>query len=123
MKFKVKILDILIILIAAGITFFTAYNIYMKPQGQAHVLIRGQGREWIFPLNAEETVFIHGPLGETKVRISDSRAWVETSPCRNQTCVASGIVMRHGSWAACLPNNVLIMVEGSKDESVDAIAW
>ena len=123
MKLSVKIPDILIILAAAGVTFFSAYNAYIKPQGQALVLIRGQGGEWAFPVNAEETVTVTGPLGDTVVKISGNHAWVESSPCENQTCVASGFLARQGQWAACLPNNVLLMIHGTGGGNVDALAW
>ncbi|MDR0444039.1 MAG: NusG domain II-containing protein [Treponema sp.] len=120
---RIKIPDILIILLAASLTGFSAFAAYAKPKA-VRVLIRGQEREWTFPLDAEETVTVQGPLGNTVVRIHDSRAWVESSPCENQTCVASGHVRRQGAWAACLPNNVLLLIEGSNDEpEIDSIAW
>jgi len=135
MRIPVKISDIIIILTAAGITFFSFYNVYMKPQWQVRFLIRGQGREWVFPIDSEETVLIPGPLGETRVRLGNKSAHVEASPCKNQTCVAAGIIMRRGSWAACLPNNVLILIEDGmgafslryesqdNDGDIDAVAW
>jgi hypothetical protein len=122
-KPMVKLADILIILLAAGLTVFSAYAAYMKPQNSSRVVIRGQEREWIFPLDTEETIVVPGPLGDTIVKIHDDRAWVESSPCQNQTCVASGHVRRQGSWAACLPNNVLLIIEGNDDNDVDIIVW
>jgi hypothetical protein len=123
MKLPIKIPDILIILLAAGLTFFSAYTAYIKPQGQAQVLIRGQDSEWAFPIDAEETVIVPGPLGDTVVSIRGNRARVESSPCENQTCVASGTLARQGQWAACLPNNVLLMIHGTGDDDVDAHVW
>jgi len=120
---RLKLPDIFIILLAAGLTLFSAYGAYVKPQGKAQVLIRGQGSEWAFPAGAEETIVVPGPLGDTVVRIHENRAWVESSPCENQTCVASGSVARHGEWAACLPNNVLLLIRGTEGEDVDTIAW
>lgn len=123
MKLPVKIPDVFIILLAAGLTTFSAYAVYMKPQGAARVLIRGQGREWTFQLDADETVVVNGPLGDTVVKIQGNRAWVESSPCENQTCTAAGFIVKRGQWAACLPNNVLLMIRGTADEDVDAISW
>lgn len=124
LKLRIKFTDIIIILLAAGLTVFSAHAAYMRPQGETRVLIQGQGSEWNFPIGAEETITVPGPLGETIVRIHDSRAWVESSPCQNQTCAASGHVKKQGQWAACLPNNVLLIIEGN-DESgeVDSVAW
>jgi len=120
MKLWLKVPDIVIILIAAGTVFFSA-SVYMKPQERSFVLIRGQYMEWTFPVNAAETVAVPGQLGDTIVRIHDSRAWVESSPCQNQTCVAAGSVARQGQWAACLPNGVLLMIYGAEETGVDAI--
>ena len=119
----IKFIDILIILAAAGVSFYSAYNAYIKPVGQAQVLIRGQDVEWTFPVNAEETVIVAGPLGDTVVKIHDNRAWVESSPCENQTCVASGHIVRQGQWEACLPNKVLLMIQGTGGGDVDAVVW
>jgi len=122
MKIKFGIFDIIIILAVAGLTFFAAYMAYMKPQGKTQVLIRGEGKEWIYPVSAETSVVVTGPIGETIVRIQGNTAWIESSPCDNYTCVAVGSVARKGEWAACLPNNVLVIVHGIDDE-VDGISW
>ena len=123
MKLPVKLLDVLIILLAIGAAVFSSYNAYIKPQGEALVLIQGQGSEWIFDIGASETVIVAGPLGDTTVRIKNNNAWVEESPCGNKTCVASGFVKRQGQWAACLPNNVLLIIQGKGEGDYDAHAW
>ena len=87
------------------------------------MLIRAYGEEWIFQTDTDETVRIKGVLGETVLRIHGSQAWVESSPCENQTCVAAGFISRQGQWTACLPNNVLLMIIGNKDDDVDAVVW
>jgi hypothetical protein len=119
---KPKLPDIIIILLAAGLTVFSAQSAYLKPQETSYVLIQGENHSWTFPLEADETVIVSGPLGDTVVRINGKNAWVESSPCLNQTCVGTGHIRRQGSWAACLPNNVLLIIEGEKTED-DAIVW
>jgi hypothetical protein len=123
MKFSLKFSDILIIVIASGITFFFFFSSYIKPKEVSQVLIKADGKEWTFQIEAEETVRIKGPLGDTVVRISDKRVWMESSPCENQTCVAAGSIFKQGQWAACLPNNVLVMIFGYSDDDVDAVVW
>ena len=128
MKFRIKFFDILIILFVIGLISFAVYNAYFKPRGISQILVRGQNSEWIFPQNAEENIIITGPLGNTVIRLSDNRAWVEKSPCHNQTCVATGKITRQGQWAACLPNNVLLMIYGSSNaaglkDDIDVVAW
>ena len=120
-----KIPDIAIILLAAGLTVFSAFTSYAKPQKTSQVVIRGQIQEWIFPLSAEETVTVRGPIGNTTIKIRGGEAWVESSPCNNQTCVAQGHIRQQRAWAACLPNNVLLIIEGTNEpgNAPDTIAW
>jgi hypothetical protein len=128
-KQPLKIPDIVIILLGAGLTGFSAFAVYISPELSARVLIQGQDQSWIFPLDAEETVVVRGPLGNTVVKIHDNQTWVESSPCNNQTCVASGHIRQPGAWAACLPNNVFLMVEGNIERNdepekiPDSVAW
>jgi hypothetical protein len=122
MKVWIKILDIIIIIAVAGLTFYAAYMAYMKPQGKSLVLIRGQDREWVYPIESEVTVVVSGPMGDTTVQIRENCAWIETSPCDNHTCIAAGSVSKQGEWTACLPNNVLVIVHGIGDE-IDGLSW
>jgi hypothetical protein len=123
MRKRIKILDILIILLAAGLTVSSAYIAYVKPEKTARVLIRGRDREWTFPLETSETVTVNGPLGDTVVTINGGRAWIESSPCDNQTCVGMGYVSKQGQWALCMPNKVMLIIEGNDDEYVDSVSW
>jgi len=122
MKVKVRIVDIIIILAVAGLTVFAFYIAYMRPQGTSQVLIRGDAGEWVYPVNAEETIVVKGPIGDTTVRIHGNSAWIESSPCDNYTCIAVGSVSKQGEWVACLPNNVLLIIHGINDD-VDGITW
>jgi hypothetical protein len=120
-----KIPDIVIILLALVLTGFSAFAANSSPQITAQVLIQGRDRLWVFPLDAEETVAVQGPLGNTVIRIQGKQAWVESSPCENQTCVASGHIRQRRAWTACLPNNVFLMIEGNDEQAniPDSIAW
>src|SRR5215510_5806433 len=92
-KIPIKAADILIILMAAGVTGFSAFSVYAKSNDdRPQVTIHGNNQHWIFPLEAEETVYVKGTLGDTVVRIQNNLAWVESSPCENQTCVGMGKV-------------------------------
>jgi hypothetical protein len=113
-RFPLKVMDIVVVILALGLTGFSAFAAYIQPGDTPQVVINGSGREWIFPLDANETVEVPGPLGNTIVRIEDNQAWVESSPCTNQVCVAAGHVHTQGDWVACLPNNVFLMVEGKE---------
>ena len=120
----VKPLDMVIIILALTLTGFSAWYAYLKPRNTIQVSIEGHGRRWVFPIDADETVAVPGPLGNTIVRIHGSQVWVESSPCDNQICVAAGRLRGHGEFAACLPNIVLVMIKGRDDpEKPDGVTW
>jgi hypothetical protein len=122
----IKIPDAVIILLALGLIGFSASAAYIGPQNARQVLIQGQDRQWVFPLDAEETLRVKGPLGDTVLQIRENRAWVESSPCSNQSCVAMGQISSSGNWVACLPNNVFLIIEGKNEGTInepDSIAW
>jgi len=125
-KLPVKIPDIVIILLALGLTVTSIFAAYVRTNGITQVLIQGPNRTWVYPLDAEETVRVRGTLGDdTVVRISGGEAWAESSPCDNQICVGMGRIGTDSWWGvACLPNNVIFRIEGRNDRGrIDATAW
>jgi len=123
-KLPIKAFDFFIILLALFLTGFSFYRVYANPQSSLQVLIEGQNQKWIYPLGAEESIKINGPLGFTLIRLKGKEAWVESSPCKNQLCVAAGILRGCGDFAACLPNRVIIAIEGYEaDREIDAHVW
>ena len=122
-KLPTKPFDFVIISLAFLLTGFSAYSVYIVPRDTTQVLIQGAKHNWVFPLDAEETIPVSGPLGNTIVRIHDNQTWVESSPCDNQVCVAAGRLTRTWHFAACLPNNVLLMIEGTSSDGLDSRIW
>jgi hypothetical protein len=124
-RLRLKPLDFAVLAVALALTLCSALTVYSGAESEARVVIQGSGRSWIFPLEAEERIAVPGPLGETVVEIGGGRVMVLSSPCTNQTCVAAGHIRRPGNWTACLPNKVLVSIEGKEDEdgTIDAAAW
>ena len=122
-KLPLKFLDGVLILLALALTGISAFMVYARPQNTARVIIAGSEGEWVFPLDAEETIAVPGPLGDTIIRIHGHEAWVESSPCDNQVCVAVGHLDGNAQWAACLPNNVMVRIEGADENDTDSGSW
>ena len=119
-----KPFDIGIAIPLLGIVAASFVAAYSGAGGSGAVCLKGDGGEWVFPLDAVETLAITGPLGDTVIEISGDGARVTASPCLNQTCVAAGAVRLPGQWAACLPNRVMLYIgEGKNENDVDAAAW
>lgn len=67
---------------------------------------------------------VAGPLGETVIQVNAGEVRVENSPCPHKLCVRMGWVRRAGSLIVCVPNRVLVRVEGEKKEGEpDVVTW
>jgi hypothetical protein len=64
------------------------------------------------PLDRAQQVELSGPLGKTLLRIADGQARILASPCPNKLCIGMGQVSRSGELLACVPNRVLVRIEG-----------
>ena len=122
-KTFLRFFDIPVIALAVILTIATAVASYSGGTA-SRVTIRGPGKTWIYPLDAEEELKVEGPIGVTTVKIHQGRAAIVSSPCPGQTCVAAGAVYKNGQWAACLPNRVFLLVEAADGgDGVDASSW
>ena len=128
--FGLKPFDFISFFLALLIIFLALIPVYGGAGDQNVFTLKGGGGTWVFPRDAEETVAVPGPLGDTVVEIRGGQARVLSSPCQNQTCVSAGAIRSHGQWEACLHNRVLVSVESGpggassrKDTEVDAAAW
>jgi hypothetical protein len=118
-------LDVLIIALSSAVAALSAVAVYGHARDSGQVIVQGEGKTWVFPLDADEKIAVPGPIGETVVEISGMRSRVLSSPCANQTCVAAGYLDHQGQWTACLPNKVFIYIEGTEkdDGSPDSTTW
>lgn len=67
------------------------------------------------PLDQTRQVGLNGPLGTTELRIADGQARILSSPCPNKICIGMGAVTRSGELLACVPNRLLVRVEGGNN--------
>ncbi|MCL1992447.1 MAG: NusG domain II-containing protein [Spirochaetes bacterium] len=119
-----KPFDFAILTLALALTGFSVYSVYFVPRDFAQVLIEGSGLRWVFPLDSTtQTVAVAGPLGDTIVRIQGGQTWVESSPCDNQVCVMTGRLQGQWGFAACLPNHVLLVIQGNDGHGLDGRTW
>ena len=116
----------MIILCAAAVIIgIMSFQIYRNGSDASLVRIDAAGRQWIYPIDQNEQLFIPGPLGRTEVVIEDGHVHVPDSPCTNKICVSTGRIQRTGQWIICLPNDVFIRIEGALpgDGEVDDVAF
>jgi len=75
-----------------------------------------------FPLSEDRRVVIKEGGVFMVVVIRGERAWVEKSNCPRQICVHSGKIGQVGQSIVCVPNRVVVSIEGSSGEGLlDAV--
>jgi hypothetical protein len=122
---RLKPLDLVILLFGIGISAYSFMS--LSRTGEAsRMVVTGERGVWVYPAKTggeELLVSVQGPLGDTVLKIDNGQAQIISSPCLNQTCVAAGAIHRRGAFIACLPNRVMVSVEGGEDEDLDASSW
>lgn len=91
----------------------------------SEVVISVDGQEYgRYPLDKDNVVEIVNGDRHNTVTIKDGGVSMSYSTCQNQICVNEGVVTTPGQLIVCLPNYVIIEIEGGEDsdEAVDAIA-
>ncbi|HIW36404.1 MAG TPA: NusG domain II-containing protein [Candidatus Treponema faecavium] len=112
--------DIAFMLLAAALTGISAYAAAARTEGQARLVIQSPAGEWIYPLGTDRELDIDGALGVSHIVISGGDAFFTDSPCGNKLCVMSAPIRSNGTWIACLPNRIVIRVEGTESGGLDA---
>ncbi len=85
------------------------------PPGRRVVASDGQRVLFVAPLDEPREIDLAGPLGDTRLVIDAAGARITASPCALKVCMGMGPARRPGDLLACLPNRILVQVEGESD--------
>ena len=122
---KLRVMDFVFVAAVAGVIVFLFLRLGRNlDDSKKRLLVQSSaGGEYVFPLDRDGLYNVAGLHGDSVIEVLDGKARFKDSPCPNKTCVQQGFISLPGEWAACLPNDVFIMVQGSaKKGSVDAVA-
>ena len=105
------------ILVAALALFFGLRSRQTRDTGtgaQAVVTVDGKeiGR---YPLKKNGTFPLNG--GTNILVVENGEAWVSEANCPDKVCMGMGKISRNGEFIACLPNRLLVVVEGAAEDS------
>ena len=113
-----KSLIVFLVLFNAGLFYYfgTGFN-----QGDWVVIEVDAKRVARFPLTTDHVAHLQGPLGTTAVEIKNGRARIVRSPCKLKVCIKSGYIQYADRLSACLPNKVVVRIEGETQRGLDAV--
>lgn len=116
-----SVTDALILAAAVTLTGYLHASLRPAPQAATHAEVWVEGEHYRrLPLDRAQSLEVRGALGTTTVEVADGGVRVTDSPGRRKLCVRAGWLRDAGESAVCLPNRVVISVEGA-DSQLDAI--
>jgi hypothetical protein len=113
-----KILIVFCVLFNAGL--FCYFGSGMG-QGSWVVIEVDQKRVARYSLSKDRVTHVEGRLGITKIEIRDGKARILRSPCKLKVCIKSGYIQYADRISVCLPNRVVVRVEGNAERGLDAV--
>jgi hypothetical protein len=118
----VKRVDLLLVACAVALTIASGVFAAGGRGGEPTLIVESPQGKWVYRMGTAREVGIPGSLGVSRIRIAEGGAVFVESPCTNKLCVAHGPLRRAGEWNACLPNRVMVRVEGDAG-GLDAVAF
>lgn len=98
--------------------FYIGSSMFKQPSEVVVITVDGQefGR---YDLNSNQEIEIN----ETNILvIEDGLAYMKEAQCPDHLCIHQGEIDEGSESIICLPNKVIVTIEGSDDSSVDATA-
>ena len=113
-------------LILVGILLAAAVLLFVLMRGN-QIRETGTGAEAVVTVDGEEVgryplskngVF---PLnnGSNILVVENGEAWVSEANCPDKVCMGMGKISRNGDFIACLPNRLIVVVEGGEQSPID----
>lgn len=117
---------IIVLLLFAGLGWLL--QDYLRPQGEnGSIVIEVDGQLYQrvpLDVNSRYQIDLTGN-GYMELVVEDGKAWVseETVVCPDRICIKTGKISRPGESIVCLPNRVIIYIEGSSQDEIDGISY
>ena len=106
-----------VLLVVALALFFVMRSLQARDTGSgAQAVVTVEGREiGRYPLKKNGTFPLNG--GTNILVVENGEAWVSEANCPDKVCMGMGKISRNGEFIACLPNRLLVVVEGAAEDS------
>jgi len=105
-----RILDYFLLLAAIAVAILSVFLSSSGGRGPGRAEIEASGETYLMPLAEDAHLDLKGPVGNTRVEVSQEEVYIVDSDCRDKICIAMGRVSTPSGWIACLPNRILVRV-------------
>jgi len=115
------------LLLMALLAVFMAWIFLQHSLGESTPMVHiyhGKTLLATYPLHADKPIHFdaEGDMGGAEVLIESGSVRMIHSTCATKACVLSGEHHQVGDMIACVPNRILVVIEGQASLSLDAIS-
>ena len=112
---------VVVILIAAAVIYIFHWA-FFQHSGEARAQIIHRGEVAMDVSLSADGIFSLDSLPNVIFQINNGRIAFISSDCPDQICVHRGFLSRAGQSAACLPNNVVLIISSASGDDIDIVA-
>jgi hypothetical protein len=122
LKEILKVGDVVVIGLLMGLTLASIFmtDVLFEPGESVSVVVDGK-EMYHLSLSENQTIEVQGPLGLSVIKVEKGHAFIQKAPCPYQTCVKMGKISRSGDIIVCIPNRILVKIEGKDRRELDSI--
>ena len=117
MKLSFKPADFLFVAISVILIALSLIALSGNGEGTPKAVIKVNDVEYIYPLNQPRELEFEGVIDKAHLVIHDGCIEFVESPCRDKICIHMGQARKDGDFLACLPNRIIVTVEGGKSDT------
>ena len=114
---------ILIFSLVAIASFSFARLFFTSHEGREVLVKVGNRPAQKFSLKMDKRINVEGEKGNVVIEVKEGRVRVVESSCFQKICVNTGWINKPGQNIICLPNKVLVTIEGKESPEVDAVSY
>lgn len=114
-------IKLITVLLAVAIVVFLGYRFFNQEEGSRVIITVNQKEFAIHSLNETITIEIQGTRGINYLQIKDGYAKMVEADCSDQICVRHSAIKNSGESIICLPNKLIVEIQGSEKTNMDAV--
>lgn len=115
--------DIILIVLLLIIGTISSIAVSLSGTVGKRVTIEASGKPYgTYSLNTNKKIVVKNNGNSNTVVIKDGSVSITSSTCRNKVCVNHAPINKEGESIICLPNKVIVKIEGKGEDHYDAIS-
>lgn len=114
---------ILIFSLVAIASFSFVRLFFISNEGREALIKVGNGPVQRVSLKTDRRINLEGEKGKVVIEVKEGRVRVVESSCFQKICVNTGEINKPGQNIICLPNKVLVTIEGKESPKIDAVSY